>query len=179
MLSVLHRMDPNVPLDNDTEMDLWRDSHLCESYATSAAGLALAALRRGFKARIVADRPGIGFDRILKEHFPLIDMGMMRDLYDHTVSRARSFGIEEVFKDVGMDDIRSEIERGILPIVMISTALMDEDVPIPHWVIVFDVGPDVVEIANPETAALERYPSEKFEASLGYQGYKAMVAVWR
>jgi hypothetical protein len=179
LLSVMHGIDEGIPLDHDTELDLWRDANLAESYATSAHGLALAALKRGFKARVRADRPGIGFDGALKRHFPAIEVDILWSMYEHTVSRARSLGLEEEFGPVGIDDLSRIIASGLEPIVLISTSLMDEARPIPHWVVALSVDEREVVIANPETGSKERYRRDKFISSMGYEGYKAILCIWR
>jgi hypothetical protein len=179
LLTVMHDLDGRIPLDHDTEIDLWKDANLHESYATSAHGLANAALRRGFKAKVIADRPGIGFESKLKEHFPIIEDRILHSIYDHTVARAKELGLEEEFVRVDVELIEVLAASNMRPIVLISTDLMDEDVPIPHWIVILSVDRNEVLIANPETGATEVYPREKFGAYLGYDGYKAVLVIWR
>ena len=178
LLSVIHGIDPSIPLEHDVELDLWSDANLGESRATSAHGLALAALRMGFKARILASGEGIGFDRRLMEHSPSIRPELLHALFDHTRRRALSLGLIEEIAPVTLDIIGSHIGSGHLPIVLISTSLMGEDPGIPHWVVVVDVD-DGISIANPETGGIENHSIQEFSNSFGYDGYSACILIWK
>jgi len=178
LLTILHHLDRSIPLDHDTELDIWRDANLAESFATSAHGLALAALRRGFVVRLIASTEGIGFDRTLREHFPGIRRDLRHTLDLHTVGRARHFGLEEEIRVPGRDDILAVLDRGHNPLVLISTSLMGEDPEIPHWVIVLSDLADTT-ILNPETGAREVYGSRSFYSAMGFDGYKAVIEVSR
>jgi hypothetical protein len=168
-----------MKLDRSMEISIWRDANLHESRATSSYGLALAALRRGFKVRLRASSDTIGFRRRLKEHFPKINEDFMELLFEETRNHARLLGIEEITEGGCIDQIEEELELGIQPIVLISTSLMDEPVEIPHWIVVVSVNDDSVKIANPETGMVERYPRDKFCGSIGFNDYRCMISVFK
>ena len=169
-----------------------------ESRATSAYGLAFAALKRGRHARVAATDDSIGFDRTLKEHFTNINNELMDTLYSITVKEARRMGVQEMMCDgtdggdkepasgtgTGgcgeeecLEHIRIELSRGIPSIVLVGTSLMGEELSIPHWVVVLELN-DHIHLANPESGRIERYFLKDFEQALGYDGYRAVVSVW-
>jgi hypothetical protein len=51
ILMAMRYFDPRIRLAKEHEIDIWREANLIEAYATSHYGLALAAYRRGFRAR--------------------------------------------------------------------------------------------------------------------------------
>ncbi|MGA1822329.1 MAG: peptidase C39 family protein [Thermoplasmatota archaeon] len=179
LMMVLKDLDPGIALDRSEEISIWRDANLHESRATSSYGLALAALRRGFKTRIRANSEGIGFNRRLVEHFPQIKEEFMELLFSETRKQARILGVEEIPEGGCIDQIEEEIARGIHPIVLVSTSLMDEIEEIPHWIVVVAADAEYVKIANPETGALETYPRDKFCRSIGFRGYRCMISIFR
>jgi ABC-type bacteriocin/lantibiotic exporter with double-glycine peptidase domain len=178
LLMVLGAIDKNLKLTESLEVDVWEDANLVESRATSSYGLALAALRRGFKAKVYADGDGIGFTRRLKDHFPQIDVSRMDDLFQRTKNKARKFGVEEILRTATIEDIREELKIGAHPIVLISTRMMWELRPIPHWIVVISADDGVIKIQNPETARIETYKEKRFKKYMGFEGQMRMVCIY-
>ncbi|MFW3145575.1 MAG: peptidase C39 family protein [Thermoplasmatota archaeon] len=177
LLMVMGAMDENTALGLGTEVSIWEDANLGESRATSSYGLALAALRRGFKVKVRASGEEIGFTKRLKDHFPAIDAERMERLYETKKEEARRLGVLEERGTTTTAGIREDLDRGFFPIVLISTRLMREIVPIPHWVVVVEMDSKKVKIANPETAGIESYSMRRFSKHLGFDGYTCMVSI--
>jgi hypothetical protein len=62
LIMVMRYFDPGLAPGRELEIDIWREANLIEAYATSHYGLALAAYRRGFRARTEGNA---GADRLL------------------------------------------------------------------------------------------------------------------
>ncbi|MGA1849091.1 MAG: peptidase C39 family protein [Thermoplasmatota archaeon] len=178
LMMVLGSLDGDITLDMDQEISIWEDANLGESRATSAHGLALAAMRKGFRARVFADTEGIGFTRRLKRHFPAIDVDRMDALFTETRERALALGLAEVRSEITLDTLRGELGKGIKPIVLISTRLMGELVAIPHWVVITAMDERNVTIQNPEHATVERYSLKRFNRHLGFRGSRRVVSIF-
>jgi predicted double-glycine peptidase len=178
LLMVMGSINRKLELDESLEIEVWEDANLVESRATSSYGLALAAMKRGFRARVYSDGDGIGFTRRLKDHFPHIDVRRMDDLFQQKKSKAKKLGVEEVERTATMDDIRKELEKGAHPIVLISTRMMWELRPIPHWVVVISADNTTVKIQNPETARIETYKERRFRKYMGFDGQMRMVCIY-
>jgi len=178
LLMVIGSLDSRIILREPLEMEIWADANLGESRATSAYGLALAALKRGFKAKVWSENEGVGFERRLKEHFPAIDMDNMLSLFNEKKEQARDLGVEEVREPVDLDVIEKELRAGNHPIILVSSGMMGEWVQIPHWVVVTRVEKGRVTIQNPETARRETYRKKRFLKYLGFQGETRMVSVY-
>jgi len=178
LLMVIGSLDRNIVLREPLEMEIWADANLGESRATSAYGLALAALKRGFRARVWSETEGIGFEKRLKEHFPAIDLNKMFSLFEKKKAQARELGVEEIKERVTLDFIEKELLSGNHPIVLVSSGMMGEWVQIPHWVVVTGTDKNRVAIQNPETARIETYRKKRFLKYLGFQGETRMVSVY-
>jgi hypothetical protein len=179
LLMAMHGIDRSMKLDKLTEVDIWREATLHETPATSGHGLAVAAMNRGFRARVWYSEERLGFEDRIKLHFPEADLEFMYTMYEITKEKARSMGVEEHRREVTIDDIRSELGEGHFPVPLVSTALMGEDPPIPHWVLVLHMDDAEVEINNPETGEREKYGLSELERNLHYRNYFSMVSIWR
>jgi len=177
MMMVMGSIHRNTILDRDLELDIWRESTLMESKATSAFGLALAARMKGYNVKVQTDSGEIGFTKRLKEHFPHIDLGFMEMLHSHTREKAIENGVKWDRRYLELKDIEEDVSRGEKPIVLISSKMMRELIGIPHYVVVTGFDEKHVTIANPETARIERYTRKRFEKYLGYRGYRSMISV--
>jgi len=178
LLMVMGSLDRNLILDGSLEMSLWEDANLGESKATSSYGLALAALKRGFGARVYANGEGIGFVGRLVKHFPRIDAKKMDQHYQRSKSKARELGVEEVEKKVGLEEISTELEKGVNPMILISSRMMGEIIGIPHWVVLTRVSKEEVHLVNPEWATRESYTHKRFLKHLGWGDQTRMVCVF-
>lgn len=178
LMMVMKSIDHDTALNIQLEDSVWEDANLVESKATSGQGLALAALNRGFKAMVMSETEDIPFGERLKQNFPAIDMKRMEKAFEATKENARRKGVAEIRKMVTMDDIRKEIEKEHHPILLISTRLMWEIRPIPHWIVVLEVDSKHVVIANPEHGRIERYRRKRFERFIGFDGQTCMLSVF-
>ena len=61
LMMAMKYFDESINLSKDLEMDIWREANMIESYGTSRYGLAFAAARRGFRARVCSNIGGYGF----------------------------------------------------------------------------------------------------------------------
>ncbi len=177
LMMVLNGIDPDIPMNLETELSIWRDAALMESKATSTFGLASAARNRGYRVKVQTDSDGIGFTSRLKKHFPLINVDLMDLVHDHTRKQALKNGVVWKKDQVTLEDIESEVDAGNFPIVLISSRMMREIVGIPHWVVVIGYDEKNFMINNPETARGERYGRKRFDRYLGFTGYRSMITI--
>ncbi|MDO9536894.1 MAG: peptidase C39 family protein [Thermoplasmata archaeon] len=176
LIMALGALSPDLDLNQELEVALWNDSNLGESRATSSYGLALAALRRGFGARVYANGKGVGFIGSILEHFPAANGNNIRQHFELQKVRARELGVEEVARKTELNDIRAELE--CFPIVLISSKMMGDFIGIPHWVLVTGVDDGNVTINNPETGRSESYSHKRFLKYLGWGDQTRMVCVF-
>lgn len=179
LLMVLKDLDPDIVADMYAEVSIWREANLVESRSTSAYGLALAAIRRGFSASVSATDRSIGFHRTLKRHFPQIDPVLLDRVQEDLVRQALEMRVQERSGRIGSEDLGRSLQNGRRPIVLISTSLMGEMEEIPHWIVLLSMDRDHVSIANPETGSIERYRRDRFERALGFDGYIAFIEIWK
>jgi hypothetical protein len=179
LMMVMRDYDRSMPMNRSTELEIWRESTLMVSRATSSFGLALSARERGFSVRLQSDSDTIGFIKKLEERFSPEEVSFMEMIFRETRRKARDRGIEEITGRVRIKDISGELVKNRLPIVLLSTSLMDESDPIPHWVVISSLDRKSVKILNPEYGAKESYPLERFSGSLGFEGHTCMLSIWK
>ncbi|GAB4323683.1 MAG: peptidase C39 family protein [Candidatus Zixiibacteriota bacterium] len=136
LLMAMRRFDSSIEATRETELDLWREATLI--FMASGVGgcgpfgLAVAALRRGFRAEIYMSRDSVPFVEGVrsqeKKEVITITHRQMRQ-------RARELGGHVFIREFGLQDVISAIDRGLVPIVLVSGyRLIGEKVP--HWVVV-------------------------------------------
>ncbi|MFO8051569.1 MAG: peptidase C39 family protein [Thermoplasmatota archaeon] len=177
LMMVMAALGDDTLMNVRLEDSIWGDANLVESRATSSYGLALAALKRGHSAEVMTDSDRVAFADRLKRHLPEMDLKKLDREFRRAKEEARELGVRETRKHVGTQDIRRELDEGNLPMVLISTRLMWELRPIPHWVVATGMDQREVTIANPEHGRLERYRLKRFDKYLGYDGHTCMVCI--
>lgn len=124
-----------TPLGSHGELALWREATtvfmLAGHGGTSAYGLAVAALRRGFEAEVWVDRFGVPF------------LDTVRDPAKKEVVRVAHEGfVEELTRlggriregDFGADDVVDQLRAARVPILLVSGARLFAE-RVPHWVV--------------------------------------------
>lgn len=138
-----------TPLGPAEELALWREATtvfmLAGHGGTSAHGLAVAALRRGFDAEVWVDRAEVPFldtvrDPTKKEVIALAHAGFVAEL-------AARGGRERV-GDFGVDDVVAQLKAGRVPIVLVSNARIHAE-RVPHWVVATGWDDDHVYLHDP------------------------------
>jgi hypothetical protein len=180
LLMAMAHHDPSVERSRAHEIDLWREANLVEIGATSRYGLALAAHRRGFQARIVGNVDGVAYLEALREKVDL-DVDMMRLFAGDLQRRCREEAdVAEEIRPVTVADIERTLFEGGVPIVLTDTRMFTPDEEIPHWVVVTAVLGDEVRVHNPlddSHRAHEAIAIDGFLDGFGYGGDQVMVAV--
>ena len=124
-----------TPLGPAEELALWREATtvfmLAGHGGTSAHGLAVAALRRGFDAEVWVDRRGVPFldtvrDAAKKRVVALAHAGFLTEF-------ERLAGRERV-GEFGPDDVVAQLRAGRVPLVLVSNARLHAE-RVPHWVV--------------------------------------------
>jgi ribosomal-protein-alanine acetyltransferase len=145
--------DPRTALDRNLELELWREATLIFMTTgvggTGPYGLALAARRRGFSARVLSSTDKAPFVASVRspdkrEVIRLVHRSLKED--------ALEAGVAAATYDFKLDDITSAVYRGLVPITLISTYRLTGD-RAPHWVVVTGFDRDSIFIHDPDEAS--------------------------
>ncbi len=168
------RVDPSLA----HEITIWREATIAAVPATSAQGLALAAHRRGFRARVVSSTEGLAFrnriDEMMEKFLNIFYEDALDILFDDLKARTRTAGIPTEIRTVTEADLEHALANNEVPIILSDTAVLgDPWDPIPHWIVVTGMDAENVYVNNPleehEGAVKnEVYPREKFRKALGF-----------
>jgi len=149
LMMALRSLGYAEPLGEAEELALWREATtvfmLAGHGGTSAHGLAVAALRRGFDAEVWVDQEGPPFlDTVRsaekKRVIELAHAGFVDAL-------ARLGGRVRV-GDFGADDVVGLLRRGRVPLVLVSGARLYAE-RIPHWVVATGFDGDHLYVHDP------------------------------
>src|SRR5690606_13411036 len=136
-------------LDRSHELQLWRESTTI--YMTtghggcSPLGLALAALKRGFDAKVIANQEGPYFVDSVRA----LDKKAVVELvhHDYVQELSKYPGAVEI-RDPGLADVEQALANGQMALALISTWHFDYK-KTPHWVLISGIDEYFVYIHDP------------------------------
>ena len=149
LMMAMNALDPKTKISRSLELQLWREAttiFMGDGHGgCSALGLALAAKRRGFGAEVWMNRSGVfladrldGKDRI----------AAMRLLQEADLAEAKRQRIPVHRGRTDLTALRRAMDRGAIPVVLVSTQLFHGDDG-PHWLVVSDITDDAVKVNDP------------------------------
>ncbi len=136
LMMALAHFQPGFPLDEVTEIRLWREATTvfmlsgpggCEPF-----GLAVTAHERGLSAEIIVSHAGALFLQSVRSAEKRRVMELAQADFRRSVER---YGIPVDYRSFTLDDIRGAVAAGKLVVVLISGYLMFGK-KVPHWVLV-------------------------------------------
>lgn len=134
LMMALRALDPAQGFDRRSELRLWREATLI--YMTSGHGgcdpfgLALAAERRGFKARLyVTDEERLFVDSVRDPAKKEVIRLVLQDFR----AQARQAGIRVINRGLSLTETIEALQSGAIPVVLISSYALTGD-KAPHWV---------------------------------------------
>ncbi len=135
LMMAMHGLNRAYQPSQEEELNIWREATTI--FMTSGhggchpVGLALAAKRRHFKVEVWINQTGTLFiDGVRNE-----DKKQIVDLVDNGFKRqAEEQSIPVHYANITQNELINAFKTGALPLIMISTYLMDRK-KVPHWVV--------------------------------------------
>jgi hypothetical protein len=180
-------LDRTQPIDRAHELQLWREANTVfmgkGHPGSSPYGLALAGWRRGFRIALwLSHRGPFLLDYQKQAERRNVSALMQRE--DEKLVRAAE--IPMLLKNWSIADLKSAIESGAVPIVLVSTNVFHGDHG-PHWVAVAGVDGEHVYVNDPWITRKKRQTSKSQTARAAthadflkmaiYDGERAVVLV--
>jgi ribosomal protein S18 acetylase RimI-like enzyme len=134
LMMAMATLDPRHKPDQATELDIWREATTI--FMTSGHGgchpfgLALAAHKRGFKARIYVNQTGPLFLEGVRAPDKKLIMSMVHDQF---LARVHASKIPVAYQDVTQQDLEQAIKDGAIVLALVSSYRLDRK-KAPHWV---------------------------------------------
>ncbi len=149
LMMVLKRFDPSIELNRTLELELWREATTIFMTSgiggCSAQGLALAAIRRGLKAKVVITDSNTPFiDSVRNQH----KKEAIEIVHTHFMEQLAQAGQPVVVSAFGKDEIIEALERKAVPILLVSGYRLYKE-RIPHWVVVTGFDEHFIYIHDP------------------------------
>lgn len=136
LMMAMKALDPSLHLDRKLELRIWRESTTV--FMTSGHGgcgpygLALSAFRRGFDVAIFVNDDGTLFTHSVRDPEKRTVIQLVQEDFVEELSQ---LPIEIVYGTLNVADLQAEIERGSIPVVLISSYRIYQE-KFPHWVVV-------------------------------------------
>ncbi len=150
LLMCMAALEPTQTLGAEEELRIWREATtiymLSGHGGCSPLGLALSAIRRGFRADVYLSSPDTPFlDSVRNEEKKRI-IGLVHA--DFLAQYTREAGNTLYYENLTQNHLQQALEQGALPIVLISTYRFD-DKKVPHWVVVTAMDERFIYIHDP------------------------------
>ncbi|MCF2949128.1 GNAT family N-acetyltransferase/peptidase C39 family protein [Paraglaciecola aquimarina] len=149
LMMAMKSISADMSMDQQTELDLWREATTIFMMSGHGGchpiGLALAAEKRGFNAKV-----------LINQTLPLFTAGVRSEHKKQTVelveaqfaSRAATKGIQVETAEFDLDLLQSALESGGRVLSLISTYQMD-GYKVPHWVTITAMDDDCLYFHDP------------------------------
>lgn len=187
LMMAMTALDKSQPIDRAHELQLWREANTVfmgkGHPGSSPYGLALAGWRRGFTVSLWLSRRGpflLAYQKVLDRR--KVSELMQRE--DEKLLKAAK--IPMLLKRWSVADLKSAIEDGAVPLVLVSTNLFHGDNG-PHWVAISGVDSENVYVNDPWITRKKRQtpksqtaraaPYADFMRMAAYDGERAVVLV--
>jgi len=136
LMMAMKTLEPVLALDRKLELRIWRESTTV--FMTSGHGgcgpygLALSAFHRGFDVAVYVNDDGTLFTHSVRDEEKRVVMQLVQEDFVEELSR---LPIEIVYGALNAADLQAELERGGIPVVLISSYRIYQE-KFPHWVVV-------------------------------------------
>lgn len=134
LMMAMATLDARQQPDQATELDIWREATTI--FMTSGHGgchpfgLALAAHKRGFAAKIYVNQTGPLFLEGVRDPEKKLIMALVHDQF---LDRVKANKIPVVYQDITQLDLEKAIKDGAIVLALVSSYRLDRK-KAPHWV---------------------------------------------
>ncbi|MDF1781415.1 MAG: ribosomal protein S18-alanine N-acetyltransferase [Alcanivoracaceae bacterium] len=136
LLMSMQALDDSLTPDRSEELQIWREATTI--FMTSGhggchpVGLALAAEKRGFEAEVwMSSNTPLFVDGVRAEK----KKHVMKLVHSDFVAKAKEKKVRVHYREVTQQQLTRELEKGGIPLVLISTWQLDGR-RVPHWVVI-------------------------------------------
>lgn len=149
LLMAMAALSPGTPMDRTEELRIWREATTVfmtrGTAGCSPYGLALAARRRGFRAALHVHDPDIMFIDTVRDPRKKEVIRLVQEDY---LAQLTAAGVPVVGRPLALAELEAGLQRGAVPIVLISTYALDRE-KVPHWVVVTALDRHFVYVHDP------------------------------
>lgn len=176
LIMAMAGLNETIVPTQELELDIWREATTI--FMTSGhggchpVGLALAADRRGFLAKVyVNTRKPLFVEGVRSEKKKEI----LRFVNSQFSTRAKAAGLKIIYRDITQRDIKKYLEQGAMVIVLISTYRFDGR-KLPHWVTVTAVDDLCLYVHDPDPDVESQQPLDCQHIPIARDDFAKMTA---
>ncbi len=176
LIMAMRALDPSLQADRRLEVQLWREATTI--YMTSGHGgcsphgLALAARRRGFHARLMLNDSGPLFlDGVRRADKKTV----LELVHDDFVAQITETDIEMTHDGFDTASLVTALESGCVPLVLISSWRFNDN-KAPHWVVLVAADDNFVYLHDPDVdTQLSKAPGDTQSVPVRIDDFERMV----
>lgn len=157
-----------LSVSRSAEFDLWREATMIGLRGIDQWGLALPALRRGVPVTVVSEgektfphldpeaieaRRSEHAERYPEETLPSFsatDLELAEFAQEDNRQNAEQAGVDWLKRAPTADDLRSALDQGAIPILLVDLERLSGTWPGPHWVVVAGLDGDRFTVMDPD-----------------------------
>ena len=158
LLMIFNHYNPSYGLTRNKEWEIWREASILTLLGCHPYGLAIVALKRGFKATLVREKKSFWkHPEHLKNNEPL------RYLIKNQEKKAKSLGlVEKIEREIDLPFLKNLLEKNIHPIVFMRTIKKNGTLGLSHYIVPIKLGKDFAVINDPYVAGNRKIPIKLF-----------------
>ncbi len=136
LMMAMKALDPKLQFSRTLELRLWREAttiFMASGHGGCGPfGLALAAAAHGFRVDVTVNDEGVPFIDSVRSPDK---KEVMRLVHEDMLAQIRERRIRVQYGNVSLDDLRTRLEGGGIPIVLVTSYHLYRE-KVPHWVVI-------------------------------------------
>lgn len=158
LMMIFKQLDPSFKLTRKNEWDIWRDSSLLAWTGCHPYGLAVAALKRGYRVRLIREKKAVWKDVYCPDNNEPMRFSLMLQ-----EAEAKRLGVREKMKRrIEIKDLKDILDSGKSPLVLTKSIRKNGRPGWLHWIVVREIDGKFVRIGNPDKEGISKIPIKTF-----------------
>lgn len=158
LLMIFNYYNPKYGLTRKKEWKIWREASLLAWRGCHPYGLAVVALKKGFKVTLIREKKAVWKD----PKFPKNNESLRYSIKQQG-KKAKKLGLVEKFKrKIDLPFLKDLLEKEIYPIVLMRFVRKNGTLGMSHWTVLMKIEKDYVIINDPYATGNRKLPKKLF-----------------
>ncbi len=182
VMMVLKYINKDFKMKKEAEFDIWKDAIGGSIWHGSKYGIAYALAKRGAQPRIISNNlKDEGYEKKLAV-YEGTNLETLKASYNEIREKVKSLKIPEEYKRINTNTVKSEINAGRIPIVLVNSGYLEgeknpEKSTGPQWVVVKGYDADTFYINDPFSDNTVEINPQLFKTVLGYDSELNLISI--
>lgn len=158
LLMTFNYYNPLYGLSRKKEWEIWRDVSLLAWCGSHPYGLAIGALKRGFKVTLIREKKSVWRD----PNFPKNNESLRYIIKEQEKEAKRLGLVEKINRKIDLQFLKNLLEKNIHPIVFMRFIRKNRKLGLSHYVVLTKIEKDRVVINDSYASANRKLPIKLF-----------------